>query len=196
MRFHSIFISVLIAVALTGCESRLDLATQQMNDIRNKPPLPPEPIPTFSPVPTFPYSADRLRSPFIATSIVNQLSVMEGRRVYPNTKRTKQRLESYPLESLLMKGTMYSKTAGIEALIQTPDGYIETVSRGSYLGENHGRIVRITTNQIDLMEIVPDGRGNYIERPRTLILLQAVKPAASQPATAPSPETPSSTMIN
>jgi len=56
-------------------------------------------------------------------------------------------------------------------LIQTPDGEIERIQRGSYMGMNHGRVINITPTQIDLVEIVPDGREGYVERPRSLVLL-------------------------
>ena len=39
------------------------------------------------------------------------------------------------------------------------------------MGMNQGRIVGISPTQIDLVEIVPDGRDGYVERPRTLVLI-------------------------
>ncbi len=64
-----------------------------------------------------------------------------------------------------MKGSMRGQNGQILALIQTPDGEIERVQRGSYLGMNHGRVINITATQIDLIEIIPDGREGYVERP-------------------------------
>ena len=96
---------------------------------------------------------------------------MAGKRVYPNFNRQPQPLESYALESLNMKGSMRSQNGKILALIQTPDGQVERVQVGSYMGMNQGRIVGISPTQIDLVEIVPDGRDGYVERPRTLVLI-------------------------
>ena len=70
-----------------------------------------------------------------------------------------------------MKGSMRGKSNETIALIQTPDGQVERVQVGSYLGVNQGRIVKISPTQIDLVEIVPDGREGYVERPRTLVLI-------------------------
>lgn len=175
MKLHYIILTAVLATFLVGCESRHDKAQQAMNDIRSQPPQPPKPIPVFEAVPSFMYDAQDLRSPFMPTSIANEIRTMAGRRVYPNENRAKFELESYPLEVLLMKGTM-NGAAGIQALIQTPqpDSKIVAVQRGHYLGQNHGRVVRITPQQIDLIEIVPDNRGGYVERPRTLVLLKAV----------------------
>jgi len=38
------------------------------------------------------------------------------------------------------------------------------------MGRNHGRIVAIKNDRINLIEIVPDGHGGWLERPRTLAL--------------------------
>jgi type IV pilus assembly protein PilP len=41
---------------------------------------------------------------------------------------------------------------------------------GDYLGRNEGRIVAISSAQVDVVEIVPDGQGAWLERPRTIPL--------------------------
>jgi len=38
------------------------------------------------------------------------------------------------------------------------------------MGRNHGRIVEISENQIELVEIVPTGDGSWMERPQTVML--------------------------
>lgn len=105
------------------------------------------------------------------SSLAAELKIMAGKRVYPNLSRQLQPLESYAIESLNMKGSMRGQNGQILALIQTPDGEIERVQRGSYLGMNHGRVINITATQIDLVEIIPDGREGYVERPRSLVLI-------------------------
>ncbi len=107
----------------------------------------------------------------IRSSLAAELKIMAGKRVYPNLSRQLQPLESYAIESLNMKGSMRGQNGQILALIQTPDGEIERVQRGSYLGMNHGRVINITATQIDLVEIIPDGREGYVERPRSLVLI-------------------------
>lgn len=170
MNNYKIFLGLIFAVGLVGCDSRIDAVNQQMAEIRNQPPLPIEPAPIFTPVPLFNYAAHQLKSPFMPSSLAAELKIMAGKRVYPNFNRQPQPLESYALESLNMKGSMRGKSNTI-ALIQTPDAQIERVQVGSYLGMNQGRIIKISPTQIDLVEIVPDGREGYVERPRTLVLI-------------------------
>lgn len=160
----------ILAICLVGCESRTDQVQVKMQDIRSQAPLPVQPPPEFTPVPNYSYSGYQLKSPFIPTSLADELRVMAGKRVYPNLSRPLQPLEYYALEDLVMKGTLRDKTGNIQSLIRTPNGDLEKVQKGSYMGQNHGRVVAINPNQMELVEIVPDGQDGYIERPRVLIL--------------------------
>jgi len=146
MKLKKILLSLGIGLVLVGCDSRIDAVNQQMADIRNQPPQAIEPAPVFTPVPRFNYAAYQF-------------------------SRAPQPLESYALESLNMKGSMRNSRGQVMALIQTPDHQIERVQVGNYIGMNQGRITHIGPTQIDLVEIVPDGREGYVERPRTLVLI-------------------------
>jgi type IV pilus assembly protein PilP len=41
---------------------------------------------------------------------------------------------------------------------------------GDYLGRNDGRIVGISESAVQVIEIVPDGEGAWLERPRSISL--------------------------
>lgn len=171
MKFEKITFALMCGLVLVGCDSRIDAVNMEMVNIRNQQPMPIEPAPVFPPVPTFNYAAHQLKSPFMPSSLAAELKIMAGKRVYPNFSRQPQPLESYALESLNMKGSMRSQSGQTLGLIQTPDGEIERVQIGNYMGMNQGRIVKITPTQIDLVEIIPDGREGYVERPRSLVLI-------------------------
>ena len=171
MKFEKITFALMCGLVLVGCDSRIDAVNMEMMNIRNQQPMPIEPAPVFPPVPTFNYAAHQLKSPFMPSSLAAELKIMAGKRVYPNFSRQPQPLESYALESLNMKGSMRSQSGQTLGLIQTPDGEIERVQIGNYMGMNQGRIVKITPTQIDLVEIIPDGREGYVERPRSLVLI-------------------------
>ena len=49
-------------------------------------------------------------------------------------------------------------------LIQTSDGLIHRVLPGNYLGQNDGRVIEVSESQINLIEIISDGIGGYVER--------------------------------
>jgi len=168
---HLIKIVALVAV-LIGCHSKIDTVNHEMAEIRNQTPSPIEPAPAFTAVPNFQYSAQQLRNPFLPDSLANELKMTSNKRAKPNRLRVKQPLEQYMLETLQMKGTLQMKNGQRIGLIQMPDGHIERVQRGDYLGLNQGRIVKITETQIDLFELISDGQAGYVERPRSLILIQ------------------------
>ena len=94
LKNYKIFLGLIFAVGLVGCDSRIDAVNQQMAEIRNQPPLPIEPAPIFTPVPLFNYAAHQLKSPFMPSSLAAELKIMAGKRVYPNFNRQPQPLES------------------------------------------------------------------------------------------------------
>ena len=67
-----------------------------------------------------------------------------------------------------MVGTL-SNASGSFALLRGAGG-IHRLQVGDYLGRNEGRVVTISESQIEVVEIVPDGAGAWLERPRTLAL--------------------------
>lgn len=166
-----LFTFAVMGTLLSGCSSRVEFVNSEMATIRNQPPLPIEPPPIYEPAPQFQYAAQNLRSPFLPSSLYTELKIMAGKRVYPDLNRVAQPLEAYALETLMFKGSMKDVHGKIVALIQTPDGQISRVQVGNYMGLNMGHIVKITSTQIDLIEIISDGRDGYVERPRSLVLL-------------------------
>ena len=57
-------------------------------------------------------------------------------------------------------------------IVRSPDGTIHRVQVGNYVGRNHGKIVGISEESIDLNEIIQDGRGGWQERDAALALTQ------------------------
>lgn len=172
MKLKVLAVLAAISLALTACSSRIDEVNGKMQEIRNQPPLPIPPAPVFLPVPSFAYAAQQLRSPFLPDSLALELKVMAGKRVQPDLARPPQFLEQFPLESLTMKGTIRNTNNGaLYGLIQAPEGGVVRVEKGNYMGKNYGRIVEIAPSQIMVIEIVPDGRDGFVERPRNLVMI-------------------------
>lgn len=171
MKLKLLVITVSSTLLLTGCSSRLDVVNEQMQQIRSQPPQPVPPAPVFLPVPSFAYSAQQLRSPFMPPSLAMELSIAAGRQIMPDLSRPPQYLEQFPIESLIMKGTIRRSNGSLYGLIQAPEGGVVRVEKGNYLGKNYGRIVDISPSQISVVEIVPNGREGFVERPRNLVMI-------------------------
>ncbi len=86
----------------------------------------------------------------------------------PEMARRKEPLEAYPLDSVAMVGSLLQQGRPV-ALVRI-DNLIHQVRPGNYVGQNFGRILRISETQIELREIVQDATGEWVERLATLQL--------------------------
>lgn len=170
-----IFVLGALAALLSACSDGRGFKDldQFMKQAREAPRGVVEPLPEFQAYEAFTYqSADR-RSPF-EPPIEVQASLNRKppeTNIKPDENRPKELLEQYDLKNLSMVGTL--KRADGEtlwALVADNEGGIHRVREGNYMGGNFGRVVNITETRIELIEIVPNGQGGWVERPRTLTL--------------------------
>ncbi|MDA7853206.1 pilus assembly protein PilP [Porticoccaceae bacterium] len=146
----------------------------QMSDARNKPRGIIEPLPTYPSAELFHYTSLALRSPFEPPVIVIGDEKVSGSAVpAPNQSRGKEPLELFSYASLSMVGTL-AKDSRIWALVDDGEGRVHRVQAGNYLGRNFGIITHIDTHDIEIMETVPDGKGGWINRPRTMAMEESV----------------------
>lgn len=118
-----------------------------------------------------PYVGQQVTEPFS----VQKLQVALARETrQPNSllaaemKRRREPLEAYPLDALMMVGSVAK--AGSQTGLLRADNLLYQVKVGEYVGQNYGRIIRITETEIVLREIVQDTVGEWIERTSTLTL--------------------------
>ena len=157
-------------IALSACSNRIVTAEKDMADIRNQPAQPVEPPPQPQIIEDFIYSANELRSPFMPPGLMNlQTITIEDTGVRPDLNREKEPLEVFDLSLLVFRGMIVSPEGEQHGLVQRPDGSVTSVKVGDYMGLNDGRVVEITPTQINLIEIVPDSRAGFIERPQSLV---------------------------
>ena len=127
-------------------------------------PIPPLPVlKTFE---TFEYTDQNMRDPFSPGLEEQQTSSTGGPQ--PD-KHPREPLETYALDSLKMVGTI-GTGASIEGLIKDTEGTVHRVHKGNYLGQNNGKVTGITETQIDLVELIPNGTGGWMERQATVAL--------------------------
>ena len=114
---------------------------------------------------TFEYAAQDLRDPF-SDAWANPDG---GSGLRPDPNRRKEPLEQYPLDSLDMVGTI-GAGGGLVALVMAPDRVTHRIRPGAYLGQSDGRVTSIAEDKIELVELVPDGAGGWLERPASIAL--------------------------
>jgi len=160
-------LSLLVATALVlgGC-------TRGMSDLRDwvaqekaKRGAPIPPLPVIKTFETFTYSDQDKRDPFSPSQ--DELNQNTGPR--PDEGRAREPLEAFSLDSLRMVGTIGagSKT---EALIKDPGGVIHRVHVNEYMGQNYGRVTAINGDRVELVEMVSNGNGGWMERPASIAL--------------------------
>ena len=128
-----------------------------------------EPLPKFEAYEAFSYNASTLRSPFQPPVKLELAERVKGsKEIKPDETRVKQFLEGFNIEVLEMVGTL-SNNSGLQARVSGADG-VHRVRVGDFLGRNDGRISSIDDASIEVIEIVPDGDGGWLERPRSITL--------------------------
>ncbi|MEW5838280.1 MAG: pilus assembly protein PilP [Pseudomonadota bacterium] len=166
-RVLTLVVSTLCLPLLHGCsEGRSDLEAF-VNETMQKPAaraIPP--IPQLKPYAPFIYSAFDSRDPF---SVPEYIEEKADNGIRPDSNRAKEPLESFPLDGLGMMGII-ERNGNTEALVSAPDDTIHTVSIGNYLGQNFGKITGIEETRIDLIEILPDGNGGWMEKPAAITM--------------------------
>lgn len=161
---------ILGAVMLGGCnQSEFSDLQVFMEETRARPAGAIEPLPEVKPYEAFTYGASSLRSPFQPPVRIDLAQRERGSQdIRPDEDRTKQFLEGFNIEGFEMVGVL-SNQQGMQALVRGA-GSVHRVKIGDYLGRNHGRVTSIEEGRVDVVEIVPDGEGGWLERPRTLSL--------------------------
>lgn len=166
--------SCLCVLVLVGCgefRENSDLV-DYIEETKRRPAGRIDPLPPFVPYQSFSYSAMTLRAPFDPpVDEVQQMVLGKRAGVEPDLGREKEYLEEFNIASLAMVGTL-ERNGVLWGLIDDGDGGIHRVAKGNYLGKNHGVIVASSSRQLDVVEIVPDGVGGWVERPQVLQIVE------------------------
>ena len=107
--------------------------------------------------------------PFGSQKLIAAAGVASGRSnavLAAAKSHAAQELESYPLDSMTMVGTLHQ--GGKSHALLMVESRLHDVKVGDWIGQNYGQITAITDQQITLRETVQDPTGEWIERTSTL----------------------------
>ena len=160
---------------LVGCgDSGFSDLEQYVKEVKARPKGNIEPLPEMKTIEPFVFKPEGLRDPFKAmteSEEEQEAQLSTGNGIKPDTSRRKEELEAYPLDNLRMVGTVVMKTK-LWGLVKASDKTIYRVQVGNHMGKNYGKIIRILTDKIELMEIVPDTPGTWREQQTSLALTE------------------------
>ena len=157
----------LVAV-LAACEADQGELRAWMDESRRTMPMMRDTIAepkTFEP---FRYAAAGEVDPFSVVKLKVGLPQARSGTVRPDASRPREVLEAYPLDGLRMVGNLVRGGTTV-ALVQA-DKMLYQARVGNYVGQNYGRITRISEDEVTIKEIVQDAAGDWIERDSVLKL--------------------------
>lgn len=172
---HAAALALLAALAACGDGGEQEVR-QWMEEVRRQTPVSVQKISepkTFTP---FTYAGKEEVDPFSPAKLsaaLAKLRAASSSPIKPDLDRRKEALESYPLDTIKMVGTL-EKPGLTYALVQI-DRSVFQVKVGNYIGQNFGMITRISETEVELKEIVRDAAGDWVERKAKLELQENTK---------------------
>ena len=180
MRYWIALSTACLLLILSGCgSSRDDDIRQWMLEERNQTRPKVEPIPAPKQFKPESYSNAAAVEPFSKEKLTQALKrdssqvVANGALVAPELARRKEPMEAFPLDAMALVGSIFK--AGQPVALVKVDNLLYQVKQGSYLGQNYGKVMKISETEVTLREIVQDAVGEWIERVATLQLQERSK---------------------
>ncbi len=161
----AVFVSSGCGRSITSEPGKAPNLEKWVAEVKSRAAPPIEVIPLMQQFETFEYAAQSLRDPFSDAFATDS----GGSGPRPNSDRRRQPLEQFPLDSLDMVGTL-GRGGGLVGLVMSPDKVTHRVRPGVYLGQSDGRVTAVYEDRIEIVELVPDGAGGWLERPATVAL--------------------------
>jgi type IV pilus assembly protein PilP len=125
------------------------------------------------------YTQEASADPFSQQKLAQALhkdaaqTTSNGSLVAPELARRKEPLESYPLDTMTMVGSL--RRDGNPVALVRLDNLLHQVRVGNYLGQNYGKVIKIDETEVTVREIVQDGGGDWIERTASLLLQERAR---------------------
>lgn len=165
----------LVALLLGGCGGEADPLADLRRVVEQPPPeeeveLKPLPEPvepkqvSFTPLERSPFAG-------LAAATAGEKGEEEGEEgggPRPDPDRPEEPLEEYAIGSLKLVGTLKLPDGQWRAFVEAPDGLVHTVGVGSHMGQRHGRVEAISSDGLELRELVPRGEGRWEAQHRTV----------------------------
>ena len=175
---RALLAGIVISMA-SGCiwvEDTSDLS-RFVTDVQAKPKGKIEPLPTFEPYHSFVYQGASLRDPVVplvrVVSTLENVELDDNDGLQPDQNRPRSYLEQFAVDQLSMVGTIgKAENDFFWALVLDDNREIHRVKIGDYLGLDFGRVVAVSDQQLDLLEIISNGRGGWMQRPRIIELAE------------------------
>ncbi len=119
----------------------------------------------------FRYEPGVRTDPFSASKLAAADEGGSGTGLQPDLRRAREPLESYPLASMRLIGSLRRGREAI-ALVEI-EQRVYPLHLGSHVGQDFGKVVAIGERTIDIDELVPDSGGRWVQRRAQLALQES-----------------------
>ena len=156
----------LLATLLAGCgDSDVREVRDWMEQVQRdtRPAVKPLPEPkNFLP---YAYGARQAVDPFNPNKLLGELARAAATSNNPNQpdmQRPREQLETYPLDTMQMVGTM--EKGGVHYALLQVDRSLYQVRTGQRIGQNFGVVTHVGDDALDIREVVQDAAGEWTGR--------------------------------
>ncbi len=121
----------------------------------------------------FRYEPGAAIDPFSHAKLQGAIEKLAARNggLRPDLSRRREPLESFPLENVKLVGHLQQGPLNV-ALLQA-EKLVYQARVGNYVGQNFGKITRISETEVSLKEMVQDAVGDWVERETSLRLQES-----------------------
>jgi len=154
------------AMLLAGCgDSDVREVRDWMEQVKRdtRPAVKPLPEPKdFLP---YAYGARQAVDPFNPNKLLGELARVAATSNNPNQpdlQRPREQLETYPLDTMQMVGTM--EKGGMRYALLQVDRSLYQVRTGQRIGQNFGVVTHVGDDAVDIREVVQDAAGEWTGR--------------------------------
>jgi type IV pilus assembly protein PilP len=162
--------------ALAGCDGDQQALQVWMDETRRNTPPVHEIIAEPKRFEPFRYQAATQVDPFSTAKLQGAIEKLAARNLSglkPDTARRREPLETFPLESVKLVGNLQQGKVNV-ALVEV-EKLVYQARVGNYIGQNFGKVTRISETEVNLKELVQDAVGDWVERETSLRLQESTK---------------------
>ena len=162
-----------LGLLLSACDEQRDGDLRAwMTEVRQRHDAQHLSVPQPVSIPEFRYLPGQRVDPFDIAKLAASDDAQAGNGLQPDMKRAREPLESFPLDSLRLIGSLRRGRDAV-ALVEA-DKLVYQLRVGAHLGQDFGTVVAIGEKHVDIEELVPESGGRWTQR-RAQLFLQEKK---------------------
>jgi len=154
------------AMLLAGCgDSDVREVRDWMEQVKRDTHPAVKPLPEPKDFLPYAYGARQAVDPFNPNKLLGELARVAATSNNPNQpdlQRPREQLETYPLDTMQMVGTM--EKGGVRYALLQVDRSLYQVRAGQRIGQNFGVVTHVGDDAVDIREVVQDAAGEWTGR--------------------------------